>query len=57
MNQKKQGPKKGAAKKWSERLKKIGEQAPPGDLMKILNETEKPTKSAMPKIPPKDLEI
>lgn len=31
-------PKKGAAKKWSERLKKVGEKAPPEDLMKILND-------------------
>lgn len=46
MEKKKQGPKKGAAKKWSERLKQIGEQSPPEDLMKILNETEKPKKSA-----------
>lgn len=41
MKEKKHGPKKGAAKKWSERLKQIGEQAPPEDLLKILNETEK----------------
>ncbi|MBN8538043.1 MAG: hypothetical protein J0M15_13395 [Deltaproteobacteria bacterium] len=57
MNKTKQGPKKGAAKKWSERLKKIGEKTPPEDLMKILNETEKPAKSATPQKPPSDLEI
>jgi hypothetical protein len=57
MKKKKQGPKKGAAKKWSERLKQIGEQAPPEDLMKILNETEKPKKSAKPINPSKDLDV
>ncbi len=57
MEKKKQGPKKGAAKKWSERLKQIGEQAPPEDLMKILNETEKPKKSAKPINPSTDLDI
>lgn len=34
---KKQGPKKGAVKKWSDRLQEIGNQPPPEDLMKILN--------------------
>lgn len=57
MKEKKHGPKKGAAKKWSERLKQIGEQAPPEDLLKILNQTEKPTKSASPLKPIKDLDI
>jgi hypothetical protein len=42
MEVKKRGPKKGAAKKWSDRLKKIGEQAPPEDLMKIINQIEPP---------------
>ncbi len=57
MNNKKHGPKKGAAKKWSERLKQIGEQPPPEDLMKILNQTEKPKKTAKPAIPNKDMEV
>lgn len=43
MKEKKHGPKKGAAKKWSERLKQIGQQTPPEDLLKILNETVSPT--------------
>ncbi len=46
MNENKHGPKKGAAKKWSERLKQIGDQVPPGDLLKILNEAEKQKKTA-----------
>jgi hypothetical protein len=54
MKEKKHGPKKGAAKKWSERLKQIGQQTPPEDLLKILNETEKQKKSALPA---KDLDI
>jgi len=57
MEKKKQGPKKGAAKKWSERLKQIGEQAPPEDLLKILNETETPKKTAKPSNPQKDLDM
>lgn len=54
MKEKKHGPKKGAAKKWSERLKQIGQRTPPEDLLKILNETEKQKKSASPA---KDLDI
>lgn len=57
MNTKKQGPKNGAAKKWSERLKQIGEQTPPEDLMKILNQTEKPSKSASSNKPATDLGV
>lgn len=32
MEKKKQGPQSGAAKKWSARLKEIGEQVPPEEL-------------------------
>lgn len=38
MNKFKHGPKKGAAKKWSERLRKLGQQKPPQSLMDKLNE-------------------
>lgn len=57
MEKKNHGPKKGAAKKWSERLKQIGEQVPPEELMKILNKTEKPKKSAKPISHSIDLEM
>ncbi len=57
MEKKKHGPKKGAVKKWSERLEKLGEQSPPEDLMKIINKTEKPKKVAKPRGPAEDLEI
>lgn len=46
MEKKKHGPKKGAVRKWSEKLKQLGEQPPPKDLMEILNQSEKPKKSA-----------
>jgi hypothetical protein len=49
MEKKKNGPQKGAAKKWSQRLKELGEQSPPKDLLEILNQTEKSKKiSAAP---------
>jgi hypothetical protein len=57
MEKKKHGPKKGAAKKWSERLEKLGEQSPPDDLMKIINKIETPKKVAKPSKPANDMEI
>lgn len=57
MEKKKNGPKKGAAKKWSERLKQIGEQPPPKELMEILNQTEKPKKTAKSRTPQSDLDV
>jgi len=50
-------PKKGAARKWSQKLKEIGEQRPSDELLKILNRREKPKKVAKPKEPLKDLDI
>lgn len=57
MEKKKRGPKKGAVKKWSDRLQKIGNQPPPEDLMKIINNTEKPKKVAKSIRPEQDLDI
>ena len=37
MKNKKKGPKKGAAKKWSERLREVGNQSPPKDLIDVIN--------------------
>ncbi len=57
MEKRKNGPQKGAAKKWSERLKELGEQSPPKDLMKILNQKEKPKKIAAAPTPDKELDV
>ncbi len=57
MERKRNGPRKGAAKKWSERLKKIREQPPSSELMEILNQTKKPEKVAIPRTRIKDLEV
>ena len=48
-------PKKGAARKWSQRLKELGKQAPPKDLVDKLNRKEDQKKSAKP--PFKDVEV
>jgi hypothetical protein len=51
-------PKKGAAKKWSERLKELGQQKPPQDIVDRLNgvkDIEK--KIASPRSTPKDAEV
>ncbi len=57
MEQKKQVPQKGAAKKWSERLKQLREQPPSEELMNILNRNEKPRKITRPKTSAEDLDI
>ncbi len=57
MERKKNGPKKGAVKKWSEKLEKLGEQAPPEDIMKIINKIEKSKKIAKDRNSSEDLEM
>ncbi|MEN0059866.1 MAG: hypothetical protein AAGB31_13590 [Bdellovibrio sp.] len=49
MKQKVNTPKKGAARKWAERLKNLREQPPFEELMNILNRMEKPKKVAQPR--------
>jgi len=39
-------PKKGAARKWSQRLKEIGEQRPSDELLEILNRKDKSKKDS-----------
>jgi hypothetical protein len=39
--EKKRGPKKGAVKKWSDKLQEIGNQKPPDELINIINNKEK----------------
>lgn len=46
MEKKVNTPKKGAAKKWAERLKNLREQPPSDVLINILNRTEKPKQAA-----------
>lgn len=48
MNKKVNIPKPGAGRRLAARLKELGKQPPPKDLMDILNQTEKP-KSEKPK--------
>lgn len=57
MEKKLNTPKKGAAKKWAERWKKLREQPPSEELVNILNKTEKPKKIATPRTPESDLEV
>lgn len=57
MEQKKRVPKKGAAKKWSERLNEVAQQPPSKDILEKLNRTEKPKKIASSNGNPKDLEV
>lgn len=54
---KKRGPKADAVKKWSERLKKIGNQTPPEELVKIINGSDAPKKIAKPRGSGQDLDI
>jgi hypothetical protein len=42
MDKKRHGPKKGAGRKWAERLKQLGEQPPPKELMDKINSVQKP---------------
>lgn len=54
MEQKKRVPKKGAAKKWSERLQEVAQQPPSKDFLEKLNRIDKSKKIASS---PKDLDI
>ena len=50
-------PKKGAARKWLQRLKELTEQEPHEDLLKKINEKEDDKKVARPQEKPKDLDL
>jgi hypothetical protein len=56
MTKKVNTPKKGAARKWAERLKILREQPPSEELMNILNRSKKPKKVAQPRLH-EDLDI
>jgi len=56
MDNKKNIPQKGAAKKWSQRLKEVGQQSPPKDLMEKLNEKDEKKKVAISRTS-KDLDV
>jgi hypothetical protein len=49
-------PEKGAGRKWAVRLKELGKQSPPKDLMEKINKDEK-KKVATPMSPEQDLDI
>ncbi len=57
MNKKINIPKKGASRKWAQKLKELGQQPPPKDLMEILNRVEKPKKVAVPRTKTEDMDI
>jgi hypothetical protein len=56
MNSNKNVPQKGAARKWSKRLKELGQTPPPADLVKKINKDDK-KKVASPSRTPKDMEM
>ena len=57
MNHIRRGPKKGSARKWSEKLKRLREQRPSKELVEIINQKEKPEKVAAPLKPSDALDI
>lgn len=40
MSQEQKGPKKGAARKWSQRLKELGQRPPPKDLLEKIKKKD-----------------
>ncbi len=50
-------PKKGAARKWAKRLKELGEQDPPEELMKKINQMDQNKKVASSVQPKKELDL
>ncbi len=56
MGEKKNVPKKGAGRKWAQKLKELGNQTPPQDLVNKINKDEN-KKVAVPNSNPKDLDI
>jgi hypothetical protein len=57
MEKKKNGPQKGAGRKWAARLKELGQRPPPKDLVDKINEKDEQKKSANPAQTPQDLDI
>lgn len=58
MEKKKNVPKKGAAKKWSDRLKELGNQPPPQDIVDRLNGVKKEEKKiAQPRRSSRDVDV
>jgi hypothetical protein len=56
MEQKKNTPQKGAGRKWANRLKELGRQSPPKDLVEKIKKNEK-AKVASPRKVENDLDI
>jgi hypothetical protein len=57
MDKKVTPPKKGAARKWADRLKKLREQSPSDELMNILNRTKPSKKTARSSQQHDDLDV
>lgn len=57
MNKKINIPKKGASRKWAQRLKELGQRRPPKDLVDKINRDAENKKSAMPVEPQRDLDV
>jgi len=49
-------PKKGAGRKWANRLEELGQQKPPTDLVEKINKDDR-KKVATPRQAPKDLDV
>ncbi|MGE4131964.1 MAG: hypothetical protein AB7F86_10020 [Bdellovibrionales bacterium] len=56
MTERKRGPKKGAGRKWANKLKELGKQPPPQDLVNKINEEQPKKIAAAPSIR-KDLDL
>ncbi len=56
MKDKARVPKKGAGRKWAERLKELGNQTPPRNLVDKINKDEKKKVASPPPPAQKDLE-
>jgi hypothetical protein len=57
MTNEKRIPKKGAAKKWSQRLKDLGKQSPPKDLVEKIRRKSEDEQAARPSRSERDADI
>jgi hypothetical protein len=57
MGAKRNIPQKGASKKWSERLKNLGKQDPPQDLLEKIKRRNQDERAATSRVDDRDVEI
>lgn len=50
------GPKKGASRKWAQRLQELGRQAPPSELLEKINKKDKERIAAV-EVPKSDVDL